>query len=66
LKPPCGRRPRCRTPHTHVDDLDGLLGLVAAAEDAHERLIGVHLDCAEQHLTAYTADTGLRQDTRVG
>ncbi len=44
-------------PPSHVDDLDGLLGLVAAAEDAHERLIGVHLDCAEQHLTAYT---GLR------
>ncbi len=42
-----------------VDDLDGLLGLVAAAEDAHERLIAAHLDYAEQHLTAYTS---LRQD----
>jgi len=49
-------------PPPHVDDLDGLLGLVAAAEDAHERLIGAHLDCAEQHLTT---NTGLRQDDRA-
>ncbi len=49
-------------PPPPVDDLDGLLGLVAAAEDAHERLIGAHLDTAEQHLTAYT---GLRQDDRL-
>jgi len=55
---------RAATPLPHppppVDDVDGLLELVAAAEDAHERLIGVHLDSAEQHLTAYTAHTGLR------
>ncbi len=49
-------------PPPHVDDLDGLLGLVAAAEDAHERLIGAHLDTAEQHLTARTR---LRQDDRA-
>ncbi len=47
-------------PPPHVDDLDSLLGLVTAAEDAHERLIGAHLDTAEQHLTAR-----LRQDDRA-
>jgi len=45
-----------------VDDVDGLLGLVAAAEDAHERLIAAHLDTAEQHLTA---PTGVRLDDRA-
>jgi len=49
-------------PPPHVDDLDGLLGLVAAAEYAHERLIAAHLDRAEQHLTA---PTGLRQADRA-
>ncbi len=57
---------RAATPLPHppppVEDLDGLLELVTAAEDAHERLIGAHLDCAEQHLTA---STGLRQDDRT-
>ncbi len=47
-------------PPPHVDDLDGLLGLVAVAEDAHERLLGAHLDTAEQHLTAR-----LRLDNRA-
>jgi len=37
-----------------VDDVGGLLGLVAAAEDAHERLIAVHLASAERRLTART------------
>jgi len=39
-------------PTPHVQDLDSLLELVAAAEDALERLIGVHLDHAEGLLTA--------------
>jgi len=47
-------------PPPHVDGVDGLLGLVAAAEDAHERLIAAHLDTGEQHLTAR-----LRQEDRA-
>jgi len=46
---------RAATPLPHlapqVEDLDGLLELVAAADDAYERLIGVHLDYAERLLT---------------
>jgi len=49
-------------PPPSVDDVDGLLGLVAAAEDAHERLIAAHLDRVEQHLTARIAR---RQDNRA-
>ena len=43
-------------PHSpsHVDALDSLLELVAAAEDAFERLIGVHLDHAEALLITLT------------
>jgi len=39
-------------PAPHVVDLDSLLGLVAAAEDASERLIAAHLEHAEVLLTA--------------
>jgi len=57
---------RAATPlaHTapHVEDLDSLLTLVAAADDAHERLIAAHLDSAERLLTALT---GHRQDDRA-
>jgi len=35
-------------PAPHVNDLDSLLELVTAADDAHERWIGVHLDYAER------------------
>ena len=56
---------RAATPLPHpsprVDDLDTLLQLTAAAGEERERLIGVHLDRAEQVLTVLT--TGSDQNT---
>jgi len=49
-------------PTPHVEDLDSLLELIAAAEDASERLIAAHLNHAEQRLTT---SAGQRQADRT-
>jgi hypothetical protein len=41
-----------------VDDIDRLLDLIAAAEDAYQRLLAEHLDYAERVLDSYVGNRG--------
>jgi len=51
------RPPRVRTHPAppHIQDVDTLLELIAAAEDAYQQLIAQHVDYAERALTTHIA-----------